>query len=311
MSQKTRDWKLTSLNHAVQRDVVERLARRPGSKHVSKHIAVCDMGLCEACGDACAKRTNKWLDANYPKVNELYARQRLVTTCDVRITRERWQRKPEQLFGVGLSGLKKAVRRALDSINQPTTIAVGYVDAWYGWRQWEVGFRLIIAGPTISEIYGSAPLGDMTVEEVSDVDAALASLMTTSHVAKRLPPLDRAEGKPGTKRRGEYYAWLSSIQRGSRFIRYGCDRHFNPLKKSKRLIHLEQKKGHPYPKWLEPHMFGNHPWNCQCIPCQGLGNEAGISKQKASSRQSFHPGYYDLGEEIGQRSRGRNGGRKR
>jgi hypothetical protein len=146
------------------------------------------------------------------------------------------------------------------------------LDAWYGWQQWELGAQFLIAGPSKSELFEAFSFGvTLQIEEVSDVGNAAKALLIAGHRAKFLPPYDALEPEPKSRRRGEYYAWLVGLPVGSRLFRYGCDRYFHPLKKSKRPVVAAPKKGHPYPRWLEKFMFGNHHLNCQCIACGGLG----------------------------------------
>ena len=58
----------------------------------------------------------------------------------------------------------------------------------------------------------------------------------------------------------EYYAWRLSLMNDACMIRYGCDRYFNALHKAQRTRVKKARKKHPYPYWLEPHMFGRGRW---------------------------------------------------
>ena len=41
------------------------------------------------------------------------------------------------------------------------------------------------------------------------------------------------------------------------------------LEKQSRPVGTKVRKKHPYPHWLEPKMFGNHPRGCTCRACTG------------------------------------------
>jgi hypothetical protein len=68
--------------------------------------------------------------------------------------------------------------------------------------------------------------------------------------------------EPTEEQRAEFYGWLMTVTPGDRLFRY-----FNKLTKRPRT--LKARKKHPYPFWLERHMFGNHPQGCRCRGCTG------------------------------------------
>jgi hypothetical protein len=71
----------------------------------------------------------------------------------------------------------------------------------------------------------------------------------------------------------EYYTWLLGLPVNARIIRYGCDRYFNKLQKQPRSrpFRSQVRRRRPYPHWLTPFMFGNHPPDCLCQACGGPG----------------------------------------
>jgi hypothetical protein len=75
--------------------------------------------------------------------------------------------------------------------------------------------------------------------------------------------------RPKKGHRAEYYEWLLDLNADERVVRYGCDQHFNKLKKKPRVVPQKIRKGHPMPIWLERYMFGSHPMNCTCVRCMG------------------------------------------
>jgi hypothetical protein len=253
-----------------QVDIARRLSRRSDGHRAAKLVSCCTTGACTACGDVCPVKTDRWRRRNGPAIEKLFSAGKSDVILEVRLTSDRWSRKPDELGQVGIGAIEKAIRRSFDRLRQPATIAVGMIDAWYGWRQWDVGANFLIVGPRKSEIFEAFPVGvALQIDSIRDVGKAAKALFAAGQCAKYLPAFDAINPEPGTRRRGEYYAWLAACPPGSRVFRYGCDRYFNSLKKPKRLPPLHPKKGHPYPHWLRECMFGNHAWNCQCKACQG------------------------------------------
>jgi hypothetical protein len=109
---------------------------------------------------------------------------------------------------------------------------------------------------------GKYDLNFLRVSRVTNVG------QTICDVLRREPqvwqhPWDNNEpssSRPAKTYRAEYYVWTLKLSRGERMFRYGCDRHFNPLIKKPRQVHVKLPKTRPYPKWLEPHMFGRGKW---------------------------------------------------
>jgi hypothetical protein len=258
-----------------QTDIALRLRRRSDGRGVGQLVASCSPGRCDCteCGDVCPLKAARWRRQNMPAIERLFSTRSCSAIWELRLTNERWTRdRGEELSGASLPAIEKYLRRALDSLEQPAAIAVGMMDAWYGYQQWELGAQLIIAGPSKSELFVTfSHLGTLDIEKVRDVGSATKALLIAGHQAKRPPPFDASDPEPGSRRRGEYYAWQVGLPAGSRLFRYGCDRYFNPLKKSKRPVAAEPKKGHPYPRWLENFMFGNHRDSCRCMACGGPG----------------------------------------
>jgi hypothetical protein len=256
----------------AKQDIILRLRRRSDSGRTAKLVSSCVSGDCSGCGDVCPLKSARWRRRNLPAVEELFSKRLKVVGWEVLITSEQCARQPDELSLSSIGALEKGLRRSFDRVRLPSTIAVGMMDAWYGWRQWEVGARLLVVGPSKSELFAAFPVGvALQIEPIRDVRKAAEALFTAAQRAKYLPPFDAVSSELGSRRRGEYYAWLGGCPAGSRLFRYGCDRYFNPLN-NKRPLRLKPKKRHPYPYWLRESMFGNHAWNCQCIPCQGLGN---------------------------------------
>jgi hypothetical protein len=252
----------------LRQDIVDRLAHQPDTRSIAALLLACREGHCGKCGDVCPIKADRWTACNAPSIERALANKEATSVWKATITHNRWVRTRDDLAQVSLGAIEKAIRRSLDALRQPQTTAVGIIDAWYSWRQWEVGAKLLIAGPSKSELFDAFPSATLQLDKVTDLGPVLADLLQSGRTAKRAPPFDADGEVPGTKRRGEYYAWLTRLTPGSRIIRYGCDRYFNLLKKARRPGHPNVKKGHPSPTWLAPHQYGSHSMSCDCWVCQ-------------------------------------------
>jgi hypothetical protein len=260
-----------------------------GSVKLAARISQCQVGRCDRCGDLCPVKASNWADENEAKVVALLSGIGSMPVLQLRYTKESWNRSDGELALLGLSleekwdrraehepvfaslvSVEKALRRAFDKLNEPKVVAVGMIDAWYGYKSWKIGGSLIIAGIAESELYRSFPTGEVDIKPVSDIRRSLRTLLAQSRSAKRIPPLDAVLRMP-RRRQQEYFVWLAKMEWNTRLFRYGCDRYFNRLATTKKPMRVRQKKGHPYPRWLEGHMFNNHPNKCQCRACGGLG----------------------------------------
>lgn len=230
------------------------------------------------------------MDSNVPDILDLLAGSSSVPLLHLRYSREGWIRNSGELIDavpsnetehqssynksdlIGIPGVARALKRALDQLNDPQVTAIGMVDAWYAYDCWKVGVSLIVRGATASALRDQLPAGDVAIEPIVDIRRALRRLLTQSRRAKQWPPFDVVKAIPSERQR-EYLAWLASAKRNGRFFRYGCDRSFNLRPRAKRVRPMKQKKARPYPYWLQSFMFGNHPMRCQCRACGGLGKD--------------------------------------
>ena len=250
----------------LHRDIAARLARRRDTRSVAPLLVSCRDGSCNECGDVCPIKADRWLSNKADTMERALANHGPIPTWKVIITRDRWACARDELAHVSLGAIQKAVRRSLDALRQPSTTAIGIIDAWYGWRQWEVGANLLIAGTSKSELFDTFPSAALRMDEVTEIGPVLKGLLRSARTAKRTSAYDTDGELPGTKRRGEYYAWLARLTPGSRIFRYGCDRYFNPLQKQSHWK-PKTKKGHPWPRWLVPYQYGSHPYGCECRIC--------------------------------------------
>lgn len=254
---------------------------------LAEHLDRCRLGLCNRCGDLCPAKAGNWADGNVTKILDLLTIRGSEPLLNLRYTREVWNRESGKLVDpasssagrggndnksdlVGISGVARTVKRALDKLADPQVTAFGMVDAWYGYDSWKVGVSLIVAGTTTSALRDQFPAGEMAIESVVDGRQSVRRLLTQSRQAKQWPPFDAAREMPFVRQR-EYLVWLANTKWSGRLFRYGCDRSFNWRPRTKKVQPMEQKKARPYPYWLQSFMFGNHPINCQCRACDGLG----------------------------------------
>lgn len=252
----------------LQKDIAVRLTRQSGTRSVAQILAGCSTGQCAECGDLCPIKANRWAAEIAPLIGRALAIRGQAPVWKVVITRDRWARARSELTQVSLGAIEKAVRRSLNSLQQPATVAVGIIDAWYGRRQWEIGVVLLVAGPDKFELRDAFPSATLQINEILDIRTAVRNFFESARTAKRTPSVMADDDVPKEKSRGEYYAWLASLAPGSRFFRYGYDRYFNSLKKTGRPIRLQPKKRHPNPIWLAPYQYGSHSMSCDCRICQ-------------------------------------------
>jgi len=257
----------------LQRDIADRLAHKPACRSVAKLIASCQRGECARCGDACPNRAAQWLRDNSKSLHKLFLGSSGVSVQEFLLSRTTWGRQEGHLADASLKAVFKSVRRALDSLRDPSLVAVGMIDAWWGPSEWNVGARVFVAVPPDLDLYQAFDStknigGPLKILAVPNVDVALKRLFRDAQRAKCTQW--RADGAvPKRSLRGEYFAWLAGLKPTARIFRYGCDRYFNKMKKALRPIELKPKRGHTYPRWLEPYMYGSHSMRCECNICRG------------------------------------------
>jgi hypothetical protein len=265
----------------LREDIELRLERRSGDRRVARLVSACSSDDCNDCGDVCPRKAARWRRQNLPAIQALFSASSSMTVWHVQLTHELWARKPGDLSSASHEAIEKYLRRALDELRQPAIVAVGVIDAWYGWQQWELGAEFLVAGPSKSELFDAFSKGvTLEIKKVTDAGEAASAVLVAAHRAKLLPPLDALEPAPKPRHRGEYYAWLASCPARSRLFRYGCDRYYSRLTKEPRPPKNKVKKGHPYPYWLENFMFGNHPADCLCTACGGPGTYSPVKNWK-------------------------------
>lgn len=280
---------------SLQRDIVDRLGDRSEYEAVVRQLKRCQIGACRRCADVCAVKGHRWKNANLPAIVALFDSSDGARVLDVRVRRHEWAGRRGHLGGVSLIGIEKGARRALDALRSPATVAVGQMDAWWNTCQWEVGIRFLIVGSSEQELRETFAKFAIEIREVSNVKMVLQEQWETIHFPKRLLSLEVANDLPNRKRRAEFYRWLCTLDAGSRVFRYGCNRYFQKLKKELRPVLLAKPtKKRSLPRCLERFQYGNHPPNCQCIPCGGPGLRYNQSSQSKASKAKLKRYFDDL-----------------
>jgi hypothetical protein len=260
----------------LQRDIADRLEHRSSFRKVAKVIANCQGGECTRCGDVCPTRASQWYRDNSQSLHRLFRTSGGTSIRKFDLCRTTWTQDKGHLADASLEAVFKSLRRALDSLRQPSLVAVGTVDALWGPTEWHIGARVIVAAAPEVDLYRAFDHtkdieGPLEILAVPNVDVALQRLFRESQYAK-CSAWSVDNTVPKRSLRGEYYAWLAGLEPNARVFRYGCDRYFNKMKKMLRPIELKPKKRHPNPWWLEIYRYGNHPDQCDCGVCRGRQN---------------------------------------
>jgi len=258
----------------LQRDIADRLEHKRSSRSIGKKIANCRRGACTRCGDACPIRAARWFQNNTASLQRLFRKQ--ARTRQFFLSRNSWCSRQGYLSHTNVQTIFKATRRALNTLQETSIVAVGMVDAHWSLTEWRVGANVIVSARASIDFYRAFDrtkeiAGPLEIVSVGDVGEAFEQLFTSSQRAKRGGHSEDEQVRPKNKLREEYYSWLASMKPGERLFRYGCDRHLNRLNKILHLRPPKPKKKRRYPTQLAPFMFGNHSRNCTCIPCGGLG----------------------------------------
>jgi hypothetical protein len=233
------------------------------------------------CAEACWFGTRTRRMTEIPAVHKLFARAAGPVHV-VRIVRGVWERPINSLNRVSIAAAKQLNRRALDSLYNADIVAVGMfkmsISLENGGPRWIPEIYEIVAGPTRDELYAAfrnrrpGNLDFTGVEPVKTLGDAISDVLRRD--------LEGGRGfRPKKSHRDEFYSWLVRLPVGERIIRYGCDLYFNKLTKRprQRLVKLPKKR--PYPHWLQPHMYGNHPAVCDCRLCTAF-QDPGRARKK-------------------------------
>jgi hypothetical protein len=183
-----------------------------------------------------------------------------------------WGRPNGKLFTASIAAAKQLNRRAFDRLCNANIVAVGMFKVapapkHYGDR-WICEVHEIVAEVEKEELervfHGWRSRGftpdTVRVTKITDLAKTINKVFNSALHTWRHPYGTGDEPSPKKRHRTEYYSWLFSLNIGVRTIRYGCDRYFNKLAKKEKVFRPKIKKKHPYPRWLEDHMFGGKKW---------------------------------------------------
>jgi hypothetical protein len=286
-----------------QQRLLEKLKNTSVDPSLYEGLEDCSAAKCgrPKCSDACRfgayRRKRKsipwidWLLSDHP--GPLY---------EVWIRRTVWS----QAFGdlqPSLGAINKLNRRALDSFYNPGLVAVGTVKVSVANGAYVSEIHQIVAGedkdrlerafvpsqkvegtgffwakeveslgPVINNVldHGLRPWKDPRQREsTNEAPNAVKSTGWTT-VSPYMINADPATPSNVIKECWrEYYAWRLGQTYNACMIRYGCDRHFNALKKAPRTIRSKAPKKRRYRSPPERYMYGNHPEYCTCRACRG------------------------------------------
>jgi hypothetical protein len=262
---------MSSKHDAVQQDIAELLGENIFRRRLARRIGACDTGRCDGkCGALCPASTTRRFREQLPALRQLFRETSDGRIHRFQLRRSTWKWDEGCLSDASLGAISKTFRRALDSLREPSICAVGTIDARWGGTGWFLGADVIVRAPIEANIVSAFDrnqnLQQVITLPVLDVDADLQQLFEPLQYCKSLLPEEADwDGAPNNIRR-DYYRWLAGLKPGSRIVRYGCDRYFNALHKQS---HWKPtiKKGRPYPRWLVPYQYGNHPDGCECRIC--------------------------------------------
>lgn len=270
-----------------RQQIVAALNGRSKTRKLSQRIERCKRGQCGQCGDLCPVKANKWARDHVSKIVDALTVGKAEVLL-LRYTRGVWARKDgelalfradaeqqpaiNELMLTQHASVEKAVRRAFDKLDGLNIVAVGMIDAWYGLERWEIGASVIVAGVAEGRLPEIFPAGFLVTTKVSNIRVSLRKLFADARRAKRTPALSLIARMPKRRQR-EYFAWLAGQKPNERLFRYGCDRYFNRLEKTKKVTQTIAKKPRPFPYWLQPYWFGYHRQGCLCRACGGPGKQ--------------------------------------
>ena len=244
-------------------------------------MADCDKNYCgrvkcaEVCQFGTRRRRLKEISAVYRLLNKSAG-----PLYEVRVGRGAWAQPAGNLNRASIPAAKKLNRWALDKLYMPSLVAVGVFKASAAPKHegggWKCEIHQIVSGAKKTELEKIFSSSRPAAGNFLRVKKIINLGQTISDVLKRdvqgwqhLYQTEITPDPPKKGHRAEYYEWLLGLSSDERVVRYGCDGHFNKLKKKPRLVRQKVRKGHPKPIWLERHMFGSHPMTCTCDRCMG------------------------------------------
>jgi hypothetical protein len=266
-------WIQMALSQASTRDEIgTRLAYCPETADLARRLRSCQTGTCGKCGDICPIRAARSFRNNQPAIRQLL-RADGAPVHRLQFSLTSWSKERGQLADTNIATIRKTLRRALDRLHEPSTRAIGMIDATWGGARWHIAAQLIICTPSEIEVLPAFDRAKNSIvfelEPAPSLGEELLSMFRKAYSAECIR--GAANGYPAhhpNRLRREYYCWLAGVRPGGRIFRYGCDRSFRPVDKK---MHWKPttKKGRPWPRWLVPYQYGSHPDRCDCRICEG------------------------------------------
>jgi hypothetical protein len=231
------------------------------------------------CAEAC------WFGTRRRRLTEILAVYKLLQQCEgplyeVRIVRESWRRPVGNLKANRIAAAKQFNRRQLDTLYNPTVVAVGTYKVSIAPRHagghWIIEIHEIVAGvdkPDLERIFSvrrALPGFSDNIfwaKPVSDLGPTLTDVLRQDLPIWQQPYTEESGPRAKKAERGEFYAWLLRLSPQERLIRYGCDGYFNRLANKPRLYRPKVKRKRPFPVWLVPYMYDSHDVRCTCNVC--------------------------------------------
>jgi len=240
-------------------------------RRLARRIGACDAGQCTVeCGAVCPAGAARRFKKQLPALRQLFRETDARQIHRLRLCRSTWIYGRGCLFDASLGAISKTLRRAMDSLHEPSIRAVGTIDARWNTSEWLLGIDVIINAPVevnlATAFERKQNVRELKISPVLEADSSLRELFQILPSYKNLLRSEADWTDVPRKARREYYCWLAGLKPGSRIVRYGCDRHFNPLVKQ---THWKPtiKKRRPWPHWLVPYQYGSHADGCECRIC--------------------------------------------
>ena len=262
----------TSKTKLAQADIIARLRRTDLPLAKYKGLAKCGAQGCgmKRCRDVCRYGSERRLDRQAAAARKLLKKIG-GPYFEVHVGRQTWQRPVGDLDKVSLAAAKQVERNALDKLHMLGIAAVGMVKAAFmpdeKESRWHVEIHQVIAGASREEIRTAFATrlnknnGEnyFWIDEVKDLKRAIRRVLNQVVIVQQRPDDDDAPAWPNKQARREYYRWALSLRNGERVIRYGCDQHFNRIKKVGRTIKPKPRRKYNA-HWLEKYQFGSDYW---------------------------------------------------
>ena len=252
----------------LQRGVIKRLKASGTTPFITASLSRCTKTQCtrSPCRQICIFGARRW------QAESIAAPARHVKKPDgplfaVGVGRAQWCKPLGELHRISLSAASKLVRRAFDSLYNPSIVAVGTFKITSGSDQfgpWRMELDLVVAGVSSKDLYQIFATRRYRAEDflvisaVDDVTQAVTNALT--HHQNQTPGSSRDSKSlrhTNADTEAELDAWLLSMPTGALAFRYGCDRYFAKLKKSHRPRLPKPRKRRRSPDWLQQYQFGS------------------------------------------------------